>query len=144
MASKSYSVGSLTYYSLSGHPVLPFCAAPSPALGPRRLVTVSGAQRGRQEGKQRVFQTLSCLSLSHHIVPGELEALEPDIIGYQGASQSSVRSGNSSSNNNNNNEVIMTTMMTMTDCVPRQDHSRCFAYVNTFSPHQDPVLISTF
>lgn len=67
------------------------------------LVTVSGAQRGRQQGKQRVSKTYSCLLLSHHFVPGELGALGPDTIGCQWASQSYIQSSNSSSCNNSNN-----------------------------------------
>lgn len=67
---------------------------------------VSGAPRGSQEGKQRVSKTLSCLLFSHHIVPGELETLGPDIIGCQQASQSDVQTSNSSSNNN---KAMMTT-----------------------------------
>lgn len=79
--------------TLSGH------SAQSPAQpwDPIRLVTVSAAPRGRQQGKERVFQTLLCLLLRLHITPGEREAAGADVIGYQRAPQARVRSSNSSS-----------------------------------------------
>lgn len=81
-------LSSSTYLFPQWTPCTVLRAAPLQPWDQGELVTVPGAQRGRQEGKQRVSKTLSCLLPSHHVVLRELGVLGPDRLGGQRVSQS--------------------------------------------------------